>query len=99
MISQVKTEVNTFSQFLGIPLSNLPKFKIGDYVQHSYEFSEGKTVKQTGRITAVLIYEQEPNNPDSIATNYTYTVITSSHLWAIGQEDDGDESELQPIAV
>ena len=36
--------------FLGIPQSNQPKFRIGDYVRHRFDLDEFTKVEQVGRI-------------------------------------------------
>ena len=83
------------AQFLGIPQSNQPKFRIGDYVRHRFDLDESTKVEQVGRITAILAYETEPGNPKSITASYTYVVSSSSHHpHMIGQEDDASEDEL-----
>lgn len=83
--------------FLGIPQSNQPKFRIGDYVRHRFDWGIGyEPMQQTGRITAILVYETEPGNLNSITANYTYVVTSSSHhKFMIGEEDSADESELE----
>ena len=83
--------------FLGIPQSNQPKFRIGDYVRHRFDWGIGyEPMEQVGRVTAILAYETEPGNPKSITANYTYIVSSSSHHpHMIGQEDDASEDELE----
>ena len=82
--------------FLGIPQSNQPKFRIGDYVRHRFDLDEFTKVEQVGRITAILAYETEPGNLNSIKSNYTYIVSSSSHhKFMIGEENSADESALE----
>lgn len=96
------TEIVTPVQFLGIPQQNLPKYRIGDYVRHVFEvdskpYPKAKKVEQVGRVTAILIYETSPGNPDTITANYTYIVTSSNssrHAFMVGEEDSADEHEL-----
>ena len=94
MVSQIKSDKDTALQFLGIPSSNIPKFKIGDYINHEFQLDNYMVIQQ-GRITAILAYEREPGNPNTITANYTYVVTASSHhAFMIGEEDSADETEL-----
>lgn len=100
MVAELKVQTPQI-QYLGIPLANTPKFKIGDYVRHVFEFGLGvETVEQLGRITAILAYEQHPGDPTTIVANYTYIVTDSNHdrlLYMVGEEDNADESELSLV--
>ena len=94
MLTEIVT--STQIQFLGIPQSNQPKFRIGDYVRHNFDWGLGyEPMQQIGRVTAILIYETSPGNPETITANYTYIVTDSSHhKFMIGEEDSADEDEL-----
>lgn len=84
-------------QFQGTD-SYVPKFKIGDYVRHTYVLEEGEVYIQTGRITSVLIYEQEVENQTTKTANYDYVVDSANKCyWIIGKEDSAEESELELI--
>ena len=92
MLSQLNT---TTSNFAGIPLSNLPKYKIGDLVEVTEVLPNNITFYCKGKITMILIYESEYGNPDSITNKYSFFVTDSNHKYLINCESDCyDESDL-----
>jgi hypothetical protein len=92
MLSQLN---NTQSTFAGIPLSNLPKFKIGDLVEVTEVLPNNITFYCKGKITMILIGESEYGNPDSITNKYSFFVTDSNHKYLINCDSDCyDESNL-----
>ena len=92
MLSQLNV---TPSNFAGIPLNNLPKFKIGDLVEVTEVLTSDFTIYCKGKISSILIDESEHGNPDSIINKYTFFVTDSNHKYLINCESDCyDESDL-----
>lgn len=96
MISEIKVKADNALSLLGIPSANIPKYKIGDIVKHTFSLDDHIVIEQVGRVTALLVYETKPGNPNTVVTNYTYIVsVSSHHAFMVGEEDSADESELE----
>lgn len=46
--------VQSTPQFLGVPQSNQPKFRIGDYVRHNFDLDEFTKVEQDSQSIVVI---------------------------------------------